>query len=282
MDSAVVNKPLVSVLMTAYNREKYIGEAIESVLSSTYENLELIIVDDRSKDGTVEIARSYASRDVRVKVFVNEKNLGDYPNRNQAASHASGKYLKYVDADDYIYPWGINVMVNMMELFPDCGWGICSLDQLETRPFPIKLEPSEIYRHHYFINGLFHRAPLSVILTKKAFDFVGGFKEIRMAGDFEMWHRLGKNFSAVLMPKGIVWYRKHAQQEMSDYLKYLPVYEQIKVQYLKDSKCPLEESVRMEILKKDRNRYLLQFLKDIVRFKFKMLHFYTVAYKQKF
>jgi glycosyltransferase involved in cell wall biosynthesis len=91
-------KPLVSVLMTVYNREKYISEAIESVMASTYQNWELIIVDDRSKDTSVEIARHYETQDKRIKVYVNEANLGDYPNRNKAASYAEGKYLKYVDA----------------------------------------------------------------------------------------------------------------------------------------------------------------------------------------
>ncbi|HEV2714429.1 MAG TPA: glycosyltransferase family A protein, partial [Terriglobales bacterium] len=95
--------PLVSVLMTAYNREKYIAEAIESVLASNFKDFELIIVDDCSKDRTAEIARRYTS-DSRVQVHVNEKNLGDYPNRNRAASLARGKYLKYLDSDDVIYP----------------------------------------------------------------------------------------------------------------------------------------------------------------------------------
>ena len=95
--------PLVSVLMTAYNREKYIEEAIGSVLASTYTYFELIIVDDCSKDKTVEIAKKYERMDERVKVYINETNLGDYPNRNKAASYASGEYLKYVDSDDLVY-----------------------------------------------------------------------------------------------------------------------------------------------------------------------------------
>src|SRR5664279_4015758 len=96
-------QPLVSVLMTAYNREKYIAEAIESVLSSTYTNFELIIVDDGSKDNTVNIARRYELQDSRIKVYINTTNLGDYPNRNHAAGFAIGKYIKYIDADDAIY-----------------------------------------------------------------------------------------------------------------------------------------------------------------------------------
>jgi len=94
--------PIVSVLMTSYNREDFIGEAIQSVLNSTFKDFELIICDDGSTDKTVEIARSFEKADPRVKVFINPKNLGDYPNRNQAASHATGKYLKY---DNWCFIW---------------------------------------------------------------------------------------------------------------------------------------------------------------------------------
>src|SRR5690606_39934476 len=112
------SNPLISVLMTTYNREEYVAEAIESVLASSYANFELIIVDDCSKDKTVEIAKGYAANDNRIKVYVNEKNLGDYPNRYKAASLTNGKYIKYVDSDDYIYPTGLEIMVNTMEQFP--------------------------------------------------------------------------------------------------------------------------------------------------------------------
>src|ERR1700682_441555 len=127
--------PKVSVLMTAYNREKYIGEAIESVLASSYANFELIIVDDCSKDNTVKIAKAYAEKDSRIKVFVNEKNLGDYLNRNRAAELAQGKYIKYLDSDDLIYYYALEVMVKYMEKFPDAGFGLSSLP--DYKPFPI-------------------------------------------------------------------------------------------------------------------------------------------------
>ncbi len=99
--------PLVSVLMTAYNREQYVGEEIESVLSSTYRDFELIVADDCSTDSTVDIVRQYARSDDRITLIVSETNLGDYPNRNRVASHAKGEYLKYVDSDHVIYPQGM-------------------------------------------------------------------------------------------------------------------------------------------------------------------------------
>lgn len=205
--------PLVSVLMTAYNREKYISEAIRSVLNSTLRDFELIIVDDASQDKTLQIALEYQEKDKRIKVFVNEKNLGDYPNRNKAASYAIGKYLKYVDADDLIYPWGLEILVNCMERFPEAGWGLCSLPPNSNRPFPFMLGPSESYLYEYKGPGLFYKAPLSSIIKRNIFEKENGFRLVRHYGDSEMWHRLAKRYPIVLIGQGIVWWRNHADQE---------------------------------------------------------------------
>lgn len=261
--------PLVSVLMTSYNREKYIAEAINSVLGSTYTNFELIVCDDGSKDNTVTIAREIQRRDQRVKVFINEKNLGDYPNRNQAAAHATGKYLKYVDADDYLYPWGLELLVSMMEQFPDAGWGLCSLEQYSKKPFPFLLSPAEAYKYHYFEGGLFHKAPLSSIIRRDIFNEAGGFAPIRMAGDFEMWHRLAQKYPVLLMPHGIVWYREHDAQEMNAHHQYIAVYEKIRIGYLTDPHCPLERDLINKILEKNKTAIRRQALKNVLSLKWK-------------
>ncbi len=259
-------QPLVSVLMTAYNRQRYIAEAIQSVLASTYENFELIIVDDGSKDDTVSIAKEYAQKDGRITVYVNETNLGDYPNRNKAASYAKGKYLKYVDADDLIYPHGLELLVNMMEQFPEAGWGLCSLEQYKERIFPFILQPSEAYAYHYKGPGLFHKAPLSAIIKTSVFEKEQGFRPIRMAGDFEMWHRLGLSYPVVLMPHGIVWYREHDSQELNDYSAYIGTYEKIKKDYLNHENLPLDKSVVQEIYSRERKKNIKQLLKAILTF----------------
>lgn len=253
----IKSAPLVSVLMTAYNREKYITEAIESVIASTYQNWELIIVDDQSKDRTVEIAKKFEAIDKRIKVYINERNLGDYPNRNKAAGYAQGKYLKYVDADDMIYPYGLEQLVFYMEQFPDAGYGLCSLEQDKERIFPFQLSPNEAYLRHYFEQPLFHKAPLSAIIKKEGFDKVRGFSGKRMLGDFEMWHLLSQNHPVVLMPHGIVWYREHDEQEMSlhrsdpmEPFKYLL----ISIELLKTKMCPLDEKKRVFAIKKQKNK----------------------------
>jgi glycosyltransferase involved in cell wall biosynthesis len=117
---------ILSVLMTAYNREQYIADAIESVLASTYANFELIIVDDCSTDATESIAKKYAQADKRIRLFVNEKNLGQFPNRNHAADFANGEYIMYVDSDDKILPDGFERLVNAMNANPESSFGMYS------------------------------------------------------------------------------------------------------------------------------------------------------------
>ncbi len=256
-------KPLVSVLMTTYNREKYLAAAIESVLASTYENFELLVVDDQSKDKSLEIARSYAARDKRVRSVLNEQNLGDYPNRNKAASLAQGKYLKYVDADDAIYPVGLQVLVEGMEQFPDAGFGLASLPQDSERMYPFALQPAEAYKRHYFDKQLFHKAPLSAIIRKDAFEAVGGFSGRRYLGDFEMWHILAAKFSVVLMQQGVVWYRVHEEQEMQHNRTDFTIpfkYVQCAEEMLLRDECPLNDADKAKALKKvkwNQARYIL-------------------------
>src|SRR5512142_3065348 len=106
--------PKVTVLMTAYNRASLIASSIESVLAQTFTDFTLIIVDDGSTDGTVDVARRYEAVDSRVRVVVNERNLGDYGNRNHAATFVQTPLFKYLDSDDLMYPHCLQVMVPMM------------------------------------------------------------------------------------------------------------------------------------------------------------------------
>jgi glycosyltransferase involved in cell wall biosynthesis len=205
-------QPLVSVLMTAYNREEYIAEAIQSVMQSTYSNWELIICDDCSRDKTVEIARSYEAKDERIKVFINEKNLGDYPNRNKAASHANGKYLKYLDSDDLIYYYGLEVMINYMERFPEAGFGLASYVE-DTRPFPICIQPREIYFEGFGRFDHFGRAPGSAIIKREVFEKLGGFSGKRMIGDTEFWLKCARYYPMVKFPFDLYWSRVHNSRE---------------------------------------------------------------------
>ncbi len=90
--------PLVSVVMPAYNGEKYIGESIESILRQTYDDLELIIVEDKSTDHTLQVIQTYS--DTRIHLYTNERNLGISYSTNFGIDHSNGKYIALLDDDD--------------------------------------------------------------------------------------------------------------------------------------------------------------------------------------
>lgn len=104
--------PLVSVVMCTYNGEKYLPAQIGSILSQTWPNFELIIVDDASTDSTVQILEKYRQRDNRVKIFVNDKNLGYNKNFEKAFSFASGEHVAISDQDDIWESKKIEIMMN--------------------------------------------------------------------------------------------------------------------------------------------------------------------------
>lgn len=112
---------LISVLMPAYNAEKYIGEAIESILSQTYKNFEFIIIDDCSTDKTGEIIEKYKKKDKRIKAYKNKKNIYIAANRNELIKLAKGKYIAWQDADDISLPQRLEHQYKFLEKNPKVG-----------------------------------------------------------------------------------------------------------------------------------------------------------------
>lgn len=260
-----IDTPLISVLTTAYNRDKYIAEAIESVLASSYKNFELIIVDDYSTDKTLEIAERYEKQDDRIAVYANDRNLGDYPNRNKAASYAKGKYIKYLDSDDVIYPHGLEVMVKAMEQFPEAGFGLASLAD-PNRPLPICIPPHQAYLEHFGRYGHFNRAPSSSIIKRESFEETGGFSGKRMIGDFEMWFALGRKYPLVRFQRDLVWDRTHPDKEL--FSKYAENYGSLRKEVLEGAflhpDCPLSKqeivSIKRTLKKKKLKNYVFKAL----------------------
>ena len=94
---------LISIIVPVYNAEKYLPACVESLLSQTYGALEVILVNDGSKDGSAALCDTYAARDSRVRV-IHQENQGVSTARNAGLDHAAGKYVAFVDADDYVKP----------------------------------------------------------------------------------------------------------------------------------------------------------------------------------
>lgn len=235
--------------MTSYNRQAYIAEAIESVLALDYSHFELIIVDDCSSDRSMAIAADFGKRDQRIRIVQNEDNIGDYKNRNRAAALASGKYLKFVDSDDKIFPNGLCEMVSLMEQHPCAGVGLCSPPNHPKIASPVLLDSRSAYLMHYFRQPVFFASPGLAIFRTDIFRMVGGFPEKRMVGDFEMWHKLSSQTPVLLIPGNLYWIRTHSGQEVADQKKYLLEYEKIKIKYLFAAGSPLSQKEANQIIK---------------------------------
>ena len=107
----------VSIIIPAYNAEKYIDDCLNSVLNQTYNNLEIIVVDDCSTDNTYNMLKAYSQKDNRIKLYKMEKNGGVSRTRNKAMKHITGDYLYFIDADDWIDLNYIEEMVRAIEKY---------------------------------------------------------------------------------------------------------------------------------------------------------------------
>jgi len=107
--------PLISIIMPAYNAEATISESIDSVLAQTYDNWELIVVDDASTDSSPRIIQDYATKDTRIRSLQNPKNSGVAATRNRAIANAGGKYLAFLDSDDLWHKDKLEKQLNLMQ-----------------------------------------------------------------------------------------------------------------------------------------------------------------------
>ena len=254
-----VNNVLISVLMTAYNREKYIAEAIESVLGSSYINFELIIVDDCSNDRTADIVKEFALKDERIRFYINEKNLGDYPNRNKAAEYAKGKYIKYCDSDDKLFDWTLEYCVKMMEKYPHAGIGILNLNKDVREEY---LSPADAINMNFFQKEILAIGPSGTILRRDVFEKVGYYKpDYGPASDMYFNLKMAASFPIVLLSKVFFFYREHDGQEIKNKYSYVCY----NYKYLHDAlqipEFPLTIDQKIYLLEKAKRAFVKAFLK---------------------
>ena len=237
--------PTVSVLVTVYNREAFLAACLDSVLASTWQDFEVVVVDDGSTDKSCDIAVVYSARDPRIRFHRNEKNLGDYPNRIRAAELAEGKYLKYVDSDDLIYRHSLAIMVEAMEANPEAALGLSHSQPEDDEPYPWLLSPEQTWRKQFLGRGCFGCGPSGAIFRRDAFFEVGGFRNWGVLSDIDLWHRLSARSPVLLLAPGLVWWRRHDQQEFTKddaTTVYLEKGFAVTTQALTSPNCPLRDA----------------------------------------
>ena len=136
-------KPLVSILMPAFNAQEWIGDTIKSAIDQTWPRKEIIIIDDGSRDQTLSIARQFASKEVSV---VDQGNLGPSAARNRAFSICQGDYIQWLDADDLLAPDKIERQMEAVDhgadkrMLPSSAWG-----EFMYRPHRAKFVPTALW-----------------------------------------------------------------------------------------------------------------------------------------
>lgn len=188
-----MTKVKFSILTTVYNKEDFLAQAIQSVLGQSYHDFELVIVDDGSSDESWCIAEKFASEDSRVRIFRNECNLGDYPNRNKAMSLAENEYLKFLDADDVMAPGTLETYAKAVSnVAGDEPLYYVNCPSVEVKSARLLcLDSEQAYRRAYVDRKrLFEAAPNSCLYRKSVLNQYGMFQIQRQTGDYEMAHRL--------------------------------------------------------------------------------------------
>jgi glycosyltransferase involved in cell wall biosynthesis len=254
----MMSQPAVSILVTVYNREAYLAACLESILASTWDDFEVVVVDDGSTDGSVAIATEYASRDPRVRFFQNDSNLGDYPNRMRAAELARGRYIKYVDSDDLIYCHSLAIMMEAMEAHPAAGFGLSHSSPEDDQPYPWMLSPPDAWKKEFLGSGCLSCGPSGAIIRRDAFFEAKGFRDWGVLSDIDLWYRMSARFPVVLLPPGLVWWRRHGAQEFARDeadMFYLEKGHALAVDALTSAACPLSEAERHAALARARQHH---------------------------
>lgn len=216
------DQPLVSIIMPAYNAQRYIGEAIRSVLEQDYPRLELIVVDDGSTDQTAHEARAFGER-VRV---LEKTNGGAAAARNHGMLVAQGELIAFLDADDIWLPGKLSAQVGFLIKHPEVGMVTSNflvwcpeLDGSFSQPPMPTLDPDAddiVGQHSGWIYGELLCdcvvCTITVLIRRSVVDSVGLFNEqLRTGEDYEYWLRVSRHTQVTKLNRDFACYRIHSQ-----------------------------------------------------------------------
>ena len=207
--------PKISLIMSVYNGEDYLSEAIESVLNQTLKEFELIVINDCSSDSTSEILNKYAELDDRVKVHTNEVNLRLPASLNKAMSFAQGKYIARMDADDICLPERLEKQYKFMEENPHIALSSCKFMTLKNGVISSggcggKTDKESIKALLLVTNPILHPG---IIAKADVIRTLGYDKNFTCTEDMELWTRfVMAGHDAQIMPEYLMIYRLHDKQ----------------------------------------------------------------------
>ncbi len=208
-------EPLVTVVMSVFNGERFLAEAMESILEQTFRDFEFVIIDDGSIDGSRQILDSYAERDSRVRVF-HQQRRGLIDALNEAFGIARGKYVARMDADDVSVPDRLLWQLDFMEKRPEVGalgGGIELIDE-QGRAFGSTLFPPD----DFSIRSALYQAECflchpTVVTRKSVWRSTAGYRRVFLhAEDYDLWLQIAKLSQLANLDRAVLRYRIHSGQ----------------------------------------------------------------------
>lgn len=238
--------PKVTVLMSAYNGEKYLREAIDSILNQTFKDFEFLIINDGSTDRTAEILQSY--QDPRIKIINNEKNMGLTKSLNKGLKIARGKYIARMDADDVSIPDRLKKEVEFLDShqnYAAVGTFVKILNEdsevIQIMEGPI--EDSQIREFFKRDNCIVHG---SAMIRKICFSDVGLYDESMVRSqDYELWLRLSRKYHLANIPEYLYMLRKQKESIEAKYKLEQKVF--VVLAIVKENILDVERATRMFI-----------------------------------
>ena len=202
--------PDVSVIMNAYNAEKYLREAIHSIYAQTHRDWEIIFWDNASTDGTAEIAKSY---DKKLRYFRGETTVPLGQARNYAVSQADGQYIAFLDCDDLWMPQKLEAQLKLFGADPTLGLVYCDGYTIDGRG-DILYRFSDVFSHAR--GNIFRKLfvghfipPVSAIIKRSVFDTVGLSRAFDIADDYDLYLRIAYQYPIDYVNETLFKYRWH-------------------------------------------------------------------------
>lgn len=198
-------KPLVSIIVPIYNTAKHLPACLDSILAQTYQNLEIILINDGSTDHSASIAKSYTEKDPRIK-FINQTNQGLSATRNVGIKKSTGDYITFIDSDDAIEPQMIESMINALQT-NKADIAVCSFKEFYNNGkivhFNRQHYPSTVYNTEKALSAMLEERGFMVSATMKLFPR-SYFKSVKFPIG-KLHEDVGVTYKLILQAKKIVF-----------------------------------------------------------------------------
>ena len=201
-----IEKEKVSIIVPMYNAEKFIRKTIESVLAQTYQNWEMLIMNDVSTDNSLAVVSGYAKKDKRIKIINTEKNVGVVKGRNFLIDLASGKYIAFLDADDY---WHNEKLEKQIKFMKEKNASISCTEYTRVKENEEKIN-DVIIKEEISYNDMLKNNYLGCLTVIYDAKKIGKryFKELEKNEDYVLWLEIVKDVSTIYgLKENLAYYR---------------------------------------------------------------------------